>query len=162
MMKGLERHVPYERKDKGSVAVELVVRNQEQGIYYVPADNTVAELLSYIEPDWRSDNTTVITDGMSVKINNKATIMDGMAPHKKLALNIPIDINQLSPEEIMLIPGIGEKTAAAIHSYIQSKGCIRDLSELSDIPGIKERKIANMRKYFIAQPRTCGRSTPPT
>jgi hypothetical protein len=156
MIKNWERHVvPFERKDEGFVAVELVFRSQEQGIYCVPGDNTVEEFLSHVEQDWGSDNKTAITDGMAVRINNNdAVIIDEMAPHKKLALGIPVNINQLSPEEIMMIPGIGEKTAAAIHSYIQSKGCIRNLSELSDIPGIKERKIANMRKYFIARPTT--------
>jgi hypothetical protein len=163
MMKNSERHVPFAGKDEGSVAVELVIKNQEQGIYYTSDDNTVEEFLSHVNPDWSSRNKTALTNGLSIRIEkDHITTIDEMAPHKKLALGIPVDINKLSPAEIMLIPGIGEKTANAIHSYIQSKGCIHDLFELTDISGIKERKIANMRKYFITRPETCRRSNPQT
>ena len=163
MMQKSERHVSFEKKDEGSCAVELVIKSQEHGIYYVAGDNTVEEFVSRVNPNQGSSNKTVIANGMSVRIESDSfTMIDEMAPYKKLALGIPVDINQLSEEEIMLIPGIGEKTATAIYSYIQSKGCIQDLSELSDISGIKERKINNMRKYFITQPETCGRSKPQT
>jgi DNA uptake protein ComE-like DNA-binding protein len=61
---------------------------------------------------------------------------------------------------MMLVPGIGEKTAHAIHLFIQDRGCIRDLSELSEISGIKDRKIEKMRKYFITNPASCARPVP--
>jgi hypothetical protein len=163
LMKYPERPIAFERKEEGSVAVELVVNKQERGVYYVSGDYTVAKFLSRVDPDFDVGINTVIADGMTIRImQDHAILIDEMAPHKKLALNIPLDINHLSQVELMLVPGIGEKTAAAIHSYIKNKGFVRDLSELSDISGIKERKIAAMRKYFITKPNMCARSTPRT
>jgi len=34
------------------------------------------------------------------------------------------------------------------------------LSELSEISGIKDRKIEKMRKYFITNPASCARPVP--
>jgi hypothetical protein len=158
------RHHSFERKKEGAVTFELVVNKQDQGVYYIAGGHTVEGFLFQINPDWGRGHKTIIANGMSIRIEQGCvTVIDEMAPHKKLALGIPVNINQLSPEEIMLIPGIGEKTAQAIYSYIRDHGgCIRNLSELSDIPGIKERKIAAMRKYFIAKPDTWGRFAPRT
>jgi len=65
------------------------------------------------------------------------------------------DINTLTPMELTLVPGIGEKTADKIHSFIKRRGCIQDLDELSAISGIKEGRIANMRKYLFVTPEHC-------
>lgn len=159
-----ERHHPFDRKEEGTVTVELVVNKQEQGIYKIAGGHTVEGFLFQINPDWGRGHKTIIANGMSIRMEEGyVTVIDEMAPHKKLALGIPVNINQLSPEEIMLIPGIGEKTAKAIYSYIRDHGgCIHNLSELSDIPGIKERKINAMRKYFIAKPDARGRLAPRT
>jgi len=154
--KEAETKVPYGRKEKGTVAVELVVRNQEQGIFYVPPHETVGAFLSRLNLKTNSGNQTAIADGMSIRLDKKQTVgISEMAPCKQIALGIPVDINSLSPSEIMLVPGIGEKTAHAIHLFIQGKGCIRDLSELSEISGIKDRKIEKMRTYFITKPESC-------
>lgn len=162
LLKNPERSIALEKREEGSVAVELVVGNQEQGIYYFPAEKRVEEFLTAVGQDSGDGNKTPLADGMSVRIfPNHVKQIDEMAPQKKLALGIPVDINQLSQEEIMLIPGIGEKTAAAIHHYISDNGCIRDMSELANIRGIKDRKIANMRKYLITKPERCRQSTSP-
>jgi hypothetical protein len=159
MMKDAERPVPFESKDEGAVAVELVFRGEDRGIYYFPGHHRVDEFVSRVSSERRLINRTVLSDGMSIQIKkDDIAVIEEMAPHKKLALGIPLDINRLSAAEIMLIPGIGEKTAEAIHTFIEDRGCIRDLSELSEISGIKDRKIANMRKYFITEPDSCERS----
>lgn len=157
-LKAPERTIAYESRKEGSVAVELVIENQDQGIFYFQRDKSIGEFLSATSAGPGEDNKTPLRDGMSIRIDqHDVTHIDEMAAAKKLALGILVDINQLSTEEITLIPGIGEKTASAIYLYIKSKGCIRDLSELADIRGIKERKIASMRRYLTTKPEACGR-----
>lgn len=149
-------HHFFEKAEKGSVKVELIVNKQEQGIYYISAGNTLDEFLSQFDSKWGRGQKIIVADGTSIRIEDDQFIaIDEMAPHKKLALGILVDINQLSPEEMMFIPGIGEKTATSIYSYIKRKGCLRNLSELLHIPGIKERKIAAMRNYVTARPLAC-------
>jgi len=156
-----ERTIAYESKKEGSVAVELVIGNQNQGIFYFQREKSVGDFLSTVRRGWEERNKTPLADGMSIRINQThVTHVGEMKAPQKLALGIPVDINQLSTEEIMLIPGIGIKTASAIYTYIKGKGCIRDLSELAEIRGIKERKIANMRKYLTTKPEFCGGSSP--
>ncbi|HOO41191.1 MAG TPA: helix-hairpin-helix domain-containing protein [Syntrophales bacterium] len=161
VVKSDEKHVPYEKKGEGTVAVELVVRNEEQGIYYVSPHETVERFLSRLNLGNDPGNRTAIAEGMSIRLDkDRNALVSEMAPCKKIALDIPVDINSLSPSEMMLVPGIGEKTAHAIHLFIQDRGCIRDLSELSEISGIKDRKIEKMRKYFITNPASCARPVP--
>lgn len=163
LLKNPERTIAFADKGEGSVAVELVIGKQEQGIFYFSREKRVGDLLSAVNPEWKDDNKTPLIEGMSIRVvHNRVRHIGEMAAQKKMALGIPVDINQLSPVELMLIPGIGEKTAYAIHLYIQDKGCIRDMSELANIRGIKEKKIAHMRKYLIAKPDACGRSLPRT
>ena len=71
---------------------------------------------------------------------------------KKIVAGPPRDINRLTPEQLTLVPGIGQKTADKIYAFIKGRGCINDLEELSAISGIKEGKIENMRKYLFAAP----------
>jgi len=159
-LKAPERTIVYESKKEGSVAVELVIENQDQGIFYFQRDKSIGEFLSVInegEGEGEDDKTPLV-DGMSIRVDRHHVVHIGeMTAPKKLALGILVDVNQLSAEEIKLIPGIGEKTAAAVYRYIKIRGCIRDLSELAAIRGIKERKIANMRRYLTTKPETCGR-----
>jgi len=161
LLKETETQVPYGKKEKGTVAVELVVENEEQGILYVPTHEKVGALLSRLNLEANPENQTPIAEGMSVRLQkDRAVVISEMASCKKMALGIPVDINSLSPSEIMLVPGIGEKTAHSIHQFIQGRGCIEDLSELSEISGIKDRKIEKMRPYFIVKPASCMRNTP--
>jgi DNA uptake protein ComE-like DNA-binding protein len=68
----------------------------------------------------------------------------------RLALGIPIDINIASAEEISLVPGIGQKLGAEIFQFRLSRGKIESLSELTAVPGIKEKKLNSLRKYLTA------------
>jgi len=160
LLKETETEVPYGRKEKGTVAVELVVGNQERGIFYVSTHEKVGVFLSHLNLETNPENQTPIDEGMSIRIEKDRGIgISEMTPGKKIALGIPVDINSLLPSEMMLVPGIGEKTANSIYQFIQSRGCIQDLFELSEISGIKDRKIEKMKKYFITKPESCTRTS---
>jgi competence protein ComEA len=65
-----------------------------------------------------------------------------------LALGIPIDINKATVEDIMLIDGIGEKTASRIIQFREKSGRYHKVEDLMKIPGIKEKKFRKLRMYF--------------
>ena len=75
-------------------------------------------------------------------------IVGEMPAGKKIAMGLAVNINRATYEELLLVPGIGEKTSAQIISLRQSRGRIHHLAELMNIRGIKEKKLAKLKKYF--------------
>lgn len=53
----------------------------------------------------------------------------------------PIDVNRASAEELLDLPGIGEKLAARIIEHRASRGPFRSLDELATVNGISERMV---------------------
>jgi len=80
-----------------------------------------------------------------------------MTKTKKAMVDFPKDINGLTPAQLILVPGIGPKTADQIYTFIKERGCVHDLEELGAISGIKGGKIENMRKYLFANPECSHR-----
>lgn len=60
------------------------------------------------------------------------------------------DVNQVSREGLISLPGIGEKTADAILAYRASKVRIKDLAELKKIKGMTETKLDILESYLTA------------
>jgi len=60
----------------------------------------------------------------------------------------PVDVNAATREELIAVPGIGEKTAQAILDLRARKGRITDLSELTVIKGISDAKLETFKKYL--------------
>lgn len=59
-----------------------------------------------------------------------------------------ININTASAEELMLLDGIGEKTAADIITYREEHGAFENVGQLTDIKGIGEKKLEKWREYL--------------
>jgi competence protein ComEA len=75
-----------------------------------------------------------------------------MSAAQSLALDLPIDINKAGFEDLVLVPGIGEKTAVQIIALREAKGSLRSLEELQELSGMKEKKFDKLKKYFFALP----------
>ena len=57
----------------------------------------------------------------------------------------PVNINTSSSEELQLLPGIGEKTAAKIIDYRNKFGFFRYKEDIMNVSGIGEKKFAQIR-----------------
>jgi competence protein ComEA len=71
-------------------------------------------------------------------------------------LNIPlycaqgvININTATKEELMMLPGIGEKTATAIVTYRLANGGFKALDDMTRIKGISKKKLDKVRPYLV-------------
>jgi competence protein ComEA len=71
-------------------------------------------------------------------------------------LNIPlycaqgvININTATKEELMMLPGIGEKTAAAIVTYRLANKGFKALDDMTRIKGISKKKLDKVRPYLV-------------
>jgi competence ComEA-like helix-hairpin-helix protein len=68
-------------------------------------------------------------------------------PHAPL-----LDVNTARDYELMLVPGIGEKTARAIVDYRAQHGPFGRLEDLANVPGIGDKTVERLRKHLTCIP----------
>jgi len=69
----------------------------------------------------------------------------------QLRLSKKADINKAPLSEISSIDGISEQQAKDIIEYRNLKGGFKDISELKNIKGIKDKKLESLKKYIIVE-----------
>lgn len=95
----------------------------------------------------------VITDGQQVVIYEQyegTEISGAPGPVKAKApgtavSGLPVSINQGSLEALMLLNGIGEKTAQKIMDYRKAQGGFKTIEELKNVPGIGDKKFEQIK-----------------
>ncbi len=154
--------IPFLTGRSSSIAVELAgdCRNNK-GIYFLPDGTTVEHFLQGMSgrllPEWLGNAGGLrLSRGISLLVcrsNGSRTrfLLNEMSATGKIALGLPVDINRASREDLMLIPGIGARTAGRIISLRESTGGIVRLEELQRVQGIKEKKFARLKKYFCVE-----------
>ena len=125
------------------------------GIYFIPKGTTVAAFLDMagVTADCGTGEakrfgalksaTTVTLPPMCSGVS-----VGTMSADKRLALGIAIDINRATLKELVLVPGIGEKTADRIVEDRQLNGTFRKLEELTRVKGIKEKRLETLRPFL--------------
>jgi competence protein ComEA len=58
-----------------------------------------------------------------------------------------LSINTASPEQLVAIPGSGQKKAQAILDYIKANGPIKDQQQLTEVKGIGSKLAAKMAEF---------------
>ena len=150
--------VPYSTQTPGAIAVELTGESGRNGIYFIPRGTGLAGFLSMVGVDSavnreESKNAIVLTSATTVHLAARPSGVSvrPLTAEKRLALGIPIDINCSSREELVLVPGIGEKTADKILEQRGLNGSFRTLEELMLVKGIKEKRLEKLRKYLCVR-----------
>lgn len=64
------------------------------------------------------------------------------------ALADKVNINTADEAILSTLPGIGEKTAAAITSYRKENGNFKSIDDLAEVKGIGDKKLAKIRPYL--------------
>jgi len=147
--------LPYRDTGRDQLIVGITGDTNAQGIYWLPGNAHVRDLLKAagIEHIEKFDEKILhgqLSTGKSVFIKSDSRIKIGeMNNAAKVALNIPININNATLEDLMLIPGIGESTASQIIQFRETSGNFCTLEDLMKIRGIKEKKFAKLKKYFF-------------
>jgi competence protein ComEA len=146
--------IPFSDKSSGPVVVGLTGPVGFNGIFYVPEKTGVRDLLRAAGiRNAESFDENVLGKGLST---GKTVIID---PHgglrivemnnaDKLALGIPIDINKATLDDLMLINGVGEKTAWRIIQFREESGRFQRVEDLMKIHGIKDKKFQKLKSYF--------------
>jgi len=136
--------------------VEIAGETNRKGIYFLsPQKAKINDLLLTAAIaqkrglDERLLNRSVLNGDRIVIFNDDPYIkLERMESETRLALDMPIDINRVNIEELMLIPGIGFKTAGAISELREKKKGFSKVEDLKTINGFGEKKFDRIKGYI--------------
>jgi len=75
--------------------------------------------------------------------------MEWLPSSQRIALQIPLHPDRMSPSDWEYLPGIGPRLAENIEAYRQINGEFGTLERLRRVKGIGEKKISSWRRYFL-------------
>jgi len=138
-----------------TILVEIVTDSEKSGIYFLDASMTLKRFLQYIDLKANIDESINLKDGTSLQIvengEETGTKWMRMSAEKRIAMGLPLDVNQISLEELLLIPGVGESTATMILARRKETGKFQKLEQLMEIKGIKEKKLQKLSQYLYVE-----------
>ena len=138
-----------------SLVIEVVEKDQTKGIYFVSPEISASELLKTAGIGEFSAKDFQLDDGMKITIDSDSgrddIIVAKIEADKRLALGMRLDINKVTEDDLLLINGIGEVTAKKILDLRSKLGRFRNIEQLMEIKGIKEKKLAKFRKYLYVE-----------
>jgi competence ComEA-like helix-hairpin-helix protein len=139
----------------GSTIVQVVAPGAREGIYFFPNRPTVADVLEQAAPGkiFLFDDKTLqkkIPGGYlaSIDLRGPSIRLERIDARTKLSLEMPIDINEATMKDLVLIPGIGPATARAIVTLRNSRSGFRSISELTDVRGIGGKRLEDIGAYL--------------
>jgi len=138
-----------------SLAIEIAGRDKVKGVYFVHPKTSARQLFASAGIGEFSTKDFLLKNGMQIIIEadaeNGAIAISEMDAAKKLSLGLRLDINRATESELMFISGIGEVTAKKIMELRAQLVRFSSIEQLMSIKGIKEKKLANFRKYLYVE-----------
>lgn len=143
-------------KKCGSLIVELSGDTDNNGIYYLPEGTSLSGLLTKAGIKNTEDlekaglDHTLSTCDKIVIVGSSVGI-EKMDASTRLALDMPININGATAEDLMLIPGIGLKTATKIVELRKKRGGLSRIDDIKHTKGLGGKKFEGIKKYLIVE-----------
>jgi competence protein ComEA len=148
--------------------VQLEGDKNNSGIYFLPEDSNAYDLLVIAEVKNikkldAKDLTVKLRNGNKIvlssnKGNHLSFEVGQIKATTRFVLEMPIEVNSATFEDLQLIPGIGNKTAGAIIAYREKIGEFDTINEMSKIIGRK--RLMNVAKYlYIEKPLSGNRES---
>ncbi len=141
--------------------IEVIGDVKNPGVYSYSGKPKISEVIA--GAGGLRGNLSTLKEQFAGSINNGARLIiktgtenvpriwvGTMEPEKLVVLDIPININTLSQEGLMVIPGVGRGIAERIEEYRVNNGNFLVLDELRKIRGIGEKKLATIKRYCTA------------
>ena len=139
------------------IAVEVVEDGKSRGIYFVAPETSVNQLLKSMGIEYPAKEDFPLHSGMKITISsvsenkNVTVAVAEIESAKRLALGMPLDINRATESDLILVYGIGEVTAKKILDLRSKIGRYKNIEQLTEIKGIKEKKLSKLRKYLYVE-----------
>lgn len=138
--------------DSNNLIVEIVQENGDSAIYFVQPGTTASELFTQAGIKLNIKTNLNLRSGTKIHLvaasAEQNMVIGKMDAEKRLALGLPLDINAASLEDLELVPGIGEGLAGRILAWRKDNNKFEKIEQLTDIYGIKEKKLSKLRRYL--------------
>ena len=148
------RTIPVElteaRQDVKMFKVTVTGEVQKPGTYTVRKGSRICDVI-YAAGGITSKADVDIIDLDALVIDNTEIKVPGIDDAEYIPPIPCVNINTASTDELMLIPGIGEKTAQRIVNYRKSYGEYDNITEIMNVDGIGEKKFEEIKRYIITR-----------
>jgi competence protein ComEA len=144
--------------DSEKIAVEVIDKEGKSGLFFVRPGTTARQLLASLGSKRVLGHDFKLHNAMKMNLDTKddhpTLSMGKMYAGKRLSLGLPVDVNQVGKNELILIPGIGKKLAGYILEYRNRVGHFKTMEQLMEIKGIKEKKLIKLKRYLYIDNKT--------
>ena len=135
----------------GFVYVEFIKDGSSEEYKYIDysKEDSLFSIYSKINPEYDPDDS-LLTSDLEIK-KRVLELSDTIAYVKKDVSSLAeksININTAGINELVQLPGIGEKTAEKIIQLRKERGKFRRVDELMDVKGIGEVKFSKIKDYL--------------
>jgi len=140
------------QEEEEAIFVDIAGAVNRPGVYQLPSGSRVNDLITACGgfTSWAN------RDFLEKSLNRARFLEDGEklfipyqgqeeVDYQKGGSGEKININQASRQELMLLPGIGEKYAQAIIDYRQSQGKFDSIEEIKKVQGIGEKTFEEIK-----------------
>ncbi|MEA3471033.1 MAG: helix-hairpin-helix domain-containing protein [Thermodesulfobacteriota bacterium] len=149
---------PFEFGDKksGSLIVELSGDTDSNGIYYLPEGTKLSGLVAKAgiknaEDLGKTGPDHTLSTGDKIVVGGSSVGIEKMDAPARLALDMPININEATVKDMVLIPGIGLKTATKIAELRKKRGGLSHINDLKRTGALGKKKFEGIKKYLIVE-----------
>lgn len=141
--------------ETSGIMVELAGDENHGGIYFLPQEATVCDLfrkagLRDAAGFREADLARALHSGDRVvcdRARYRVTLGD-VAVHVRLALGMPIDLNEATLEDLVLVSGIGPKTASKIIKAREGEGGFLRVDSLKWTGCMGEKRYNRVKDYL--------------
>ncbi len=127
--------------------------NFEKAVYkqydYKTEDSLFYQGKSANEPE--EINVVTTKDSVKVKVLGLSENKFPEAKKKTVLKEKSLNLNTAAKEDLMNLPGIGEKTAENIIEFKRINGRYKSIDELMNVKGIQQAKFRKIEKYIYVK-----------
>ena len=145
------------------MAVEIRGDVQEPGVYVFKTPPTLKEV---VEKAGGVKNPAHFNEAQSPEVLESGTRLrvskdsredvkirwERMEARALLAFSIPLDLNEVSEEDLCLIPGIGAALAREMIHHRERRRRFDSVEELINVRGIEKRKYQSLKPFLTVRP----------
>ncbi len=132
------------------IYVELRVPGSEAAVYRLPPGATVATLLAAVGRAHLStrEDGRPLRPGESVQVHDDGTVSFGiMSGAHLIALGLRIPLNRATVDDLMALPGVGERLAIKIVNHRDQNGGFGSYDDLLGVPGLGPGVLETLKRH---------------
>jgi len=137
---------------RGRVTVHVAGAVRRPGVYRLAASDRVDDAVRRAGgARQRGDLSAVnlaakLEDGRQIVVPLRASSAGAAAATGAVVPGVPLNLNTATPEQLDELDGVGPATAKTIVQYREEHGGFGRVDELSQVPGIGEKRMASLRE----------------